>query len=33
MGGNDEAVQLIRVTEDWGDAYAEISAYRVPVPD
>jgi hypothetical protein len=33
MGGDDEAVQLIRVTKDWGDAYAEISAYRVPVSD
>ncbi len=30
MGGGDDAQLLIDVTRDFGDRYAEITAYRVP---
>jgi hypothetical protein len=33
MDGDEEAQQLIKVTKDFGDRYAEISAFRVPVSD
>lgn len=33
MAGDDEAELLVAVTRDFGDRYAEISAYRVPRSD
>lgn len=33
MDGDDEAQQIVRVTKDFGDRYAEVSAYRVPESD
>lgn len=30
MAGDDEARQIIRITEDFGDRYVEIRAFRVP---
>lgn len=33
MAGDDEATQVIAVTKDFGDRYAEISAFRVPESD
>jgi hypothetical protein len=33
MVGEDEARQIIRVTKDFGDRYAEVSAVRVPESD
>jgi len=33
MAGDDEAEQLIHVTEDFGDRYVEIRAFRVPESD
>ena len=33
MTGDDDAEQGIEVTRDFGDHYAEITAYRVPESD
>jgi hypothetical protein len=33
MVGDDEAHQVVNVTKDFGNRYAEITAYRVPVSD
>jgi hypothetical protein len=33
MAGDDEAELLVDVTRDFGDHYAEVSAYRVPESD
>lgn len=33
MAGDGEAEQLIHVTEDFGDRYVEIRAFRVPDSD
>jgi hypothetical protein len=30
MPGDDGAQQIIKVTKDFGDRYAEVSAFRVP---
>lgn len=30
MGGDDEAVKVLDVTKDFGDRYAEVTAYAVP---
>jgi hypothetical protein len=33
MAGDEKARQIIRVTKDFGDHYAEVSAFRVPESD
>lgn len=33
MAGDDDAERVLQVTRDFGDRYAEVSAYRVPASD
>lgn len=33
MAGDDEAERLLDVTQDFGDRYAEVTAWQVPVSD
>lgn len=33
MAGDDDSEQVIKVMEDFGDRYVEVTAYRVPVSD
>jgi len=33
MAGGDDATEVLRVTKDFGNRYAEITAYRVPESD